>query len=266
MKRVTFEEFVERAKGIHGDKYVYCKENFVNMITPMDIFCRKHGFFKQTPSDHVQGKGQGCKSCAIEAITGKPKLTLRKKIKGVGVLDVDFSRTYDKETKKAYHVWTAILYRCYTQNRTPDYASYEGCYICEEWKLFSNFLKWFNENYVEGYAIDKDILCKGNKCYCPEYCCFVPQEINELVIKCDARRGKYPLGVEKKGNKFRARIKKNNTHVTIGYFDTPEQAFAAYKEAKEKHIQEMATQYFNESKITKKVYDALMKYEVEITD
>lgn len=46
---------------------------------------------------------------------------------------------------------------------------------------FSNFLKWFNGNYIKGYALDKDILIKGNKVYSPETCCFVPYEINTLV-------------------------------------------------------------------------------------
>ena len=267
MKRVTFEEFVERAKGIHGDKYVYYKENFVNMITPMDIFCRKHGFFKQTPSDHVQGKGQGCKSCAIEAITGKPKLTLRKKIKGVGVLDVDFSRTYDTKIKKAYLVWTAILYRCYTQNRTPDYASYEGCYICEEWKLFSNFLKWFNENYVEGYAIDKDILCKGNKCYCPECCVFVPQSINNVILTKKRSNHQLPIGVyETPNGTYSVKLRKYGKSVTVGTFNNTSEAFTAYKQAKEAYIKEVADEYYNKRLITKRVYDALYKWTVEITD
>lgn len=31
-------------------------------------------------------------------------------------------------------------------------------------------------------------------------------------------------------------------------------------------VKELAEKYFNEGKITKNVYDALMKYEVEITD
>lgn len=267
MKRVTFEEFVERAKGIHGDKYVYYKENFVNMITPMDIFCRKHGFFKKTPSDHVQGKGQGCKRCDIEARTGKPKLTLLKKIKGVGVLDVDFSRTYDKKIEKAYNVWTAILYRCYTQNRTHGYASYEGCYICEEWKLFSNFLKWFNENYIEGYAIDKDICRKGNKCYCPEYCVFVPQSVNNVILTKRRSDHKLPIGVyETPNGTYSVKLRKYGKSVTVGTFNSINEAFVAYKQAKEQYIKEVADEYYSKGLITKRVYDALYMWEIEITD
>ena len=35
---------------------------------------------------------------------------------------------------------------------------------------------------------------------------------------------------------------------------------------KEQYIKELAEKYFQEGKITKRVYDALMKYEVDITD
>jgi hypothetical protein len=44
------------------------------------------------------------------------------------------------------------------------------------------------------------------------------------------------------------------------------EAFCAYKNAKEQYIKELAEKYFQEGKITEKVYNALMMYEVEITD
>ena len=44
------------------------------------------------------------------------------------------------------------------------------------------------------------------------------------------------------------------------------EAFQAYKREKEKLIKERATQYFQEGKITQRVYQALMEYQVEITD
>lgn len=48
------------------------------------------------------------------------------------------------------------------------------------WKYLSNFKKWYDEHYVEGWHLDKDILMQGNKFYSPETCCFVPFEINVL--------------------------------------------------------------------------------------
>ena len=48
------------------------------------------------------------------------------------------------------------------------------------------------------------------------------------------------------------------------HFKTPEEAFYVYKEAKETYIKEVANRW--KDQIDPRVYEALMKYEVEITD
>ena len=50
------------------------------------------------------------------------------------------------------------------------------------------------------------------------------------------------------------------------FIEEAEEAFNVYKKAKEKHIASIAETLFKEGKITKKVYDAMMSYKVEITD
>ena len=62
-KRLTTEEFIEKAKKIHGDKYDYSKVDYIDYDTPVIIICKKHGEFLQTPDSHLQGKG--CQSCSI---------------------------------------------------------------------------------------------------------------------------------------------------------------------------------------------------------
>ena len=36
-KKITQEEFINRAKKIHGDKYDYSKANYVNLSTKIQI-------------------------------------------------------------------------------------------------------------------------------------------------------------------------------------------------------------------------------------
>ena len=50
----------------------------------------------------------------------------------------------------------------------------------------------------------------------------------------------------------------------LGAFNTPEEAFYTYKEAKEKHIKELAFKY--KDQIDPRVYNALMSWEVYIDD
>jgi ribosomal protein L36 len=57
------EKFIEKAKGIHGDKYDYSKVNYINANTKIIIICKKHGEFYKTPSKHTNSK-QGCAKCS----------------------------------------------------------------------------------------------------------------------------------------------------------------------------------------------------------
>jgi len=89
-----------------------------------------------------------------------------------------------------------------------------------------------------------------------------------MFIKRKGKRKELPIGVFKETHYpvFFAAFNKNGKLYRIGSFNNIEDASQAYKIAKEQYIKELAEKYFQEGKITKKVYDALMKYEVEITD
>lgn len=76
---------------------------------------------------------------------------------------------------KSYKVWQSMIHRCYrkkTQDRQPSYI---GCTVVKEWHSYQIFAKWFDDNYIEGMCLDKDIKQAGkkNKVYSPETCSFV---------------------------------------------------------------------------------------------
>ena len=56
---LTLEEFVKKAKKIHGDKYEYI--SYLGTKMPSPIVCKEHGIFYQCPNDHLSGKG--CPLC-----------------------------------------------------------------------------------------------------------------------------------------------------------------------------------------------------------
>ena len=101
-------------------------------------------------------------------------------------------------------------------------------------------------------------------CQSPETCAFVPQQINKLFIKSEKTRGEYPLGVHCTGKSFEARVNINGKGKHLGTFKTVEEAFQAYKNAKEAYIKEMADKW--KDKIRPETYQALINYQVEITD
>ena len=169
-----------------------------------------------------------------------------------------------------YNHWYSMLQRCHSEKYHIKQPSYIGCSVYEEWHNFQNFALWYNENYyeVDGevMALDKDILVKGNKIYSPETCIFVPQKINSLFIKCDRARGELPIGVCKHNNKYVAYCSDTNKNKHLGYFDTVEEAFNAYKTAKENLIKEVANEYYNNNLIPFELYEAMYNYEVDIDD
>ena len=167
-----------------------------------------------------------------------------------------------------------MLKRCYSGEYQKKEPTYKDCTVCKEWLNYSNFKKWYDDNYYEidgeQMALDKDILVKGNKIYSPETCVFVPQNINNLFIKSNKIRGKYPIGVtfNKNKNKYQAYcsmlINGKSQQKTLGYYNNIEEAFNAYKQFKEADIKQMAD-YYKEN-IPDKLYEAMYNYKVEITD
>jgi hypothetical protein len=197
---------------------------------------------------------------------GSVKNPYHKEIFGVGYFGYGDHISSDKgNTNKQYRTWYNLLLRCYSEKTQEKQPTYKGCSVVEEWHNFQNFAQWFENNYIDGWQLDKDILIKGNKVYSPEACCFVPQEINTLFIKNNINRGSCPIGVVKEGNKYKAYLKiGNGIQKYLGLYKTIEEAFQAYKEAKEIYIKEIANKW--KSLILDEVYQAMCAYQVEITD
>lgn len=173
--------------------------------------------------------------------------------------------------KKSYTVWVSMLGRCYNKKDKLYYRYGErGVIVSLEWHCYATFEKWYDENYYEieneEINLDKDILNKNNKEYNPNCCIFSPKTINNLFTKSNKIRGNLPIGVtyRKDINKYHSQCSTKDKRIHLGQFDTPEEAFQAYKEFKESHIKQVADEY--KSKIPQKLYDAMYAYQVEITD
>lgn len=178
-----------------------------------------------------------------------------------GSEDVDYS-------SESYLRWHDMIHRCYNAKFHMSHPEYADCTVSEEWLNYSNFKVWFDQNKIAGMKLDldKDILFKGNKEYSPATVAFVPHEINTLFLTGKRSRGDLPIGVyyDKERNKYRADMSFMGKTIKLGRFDTAEDAFARYKEYKEDFIKDMAEQYKDE--IPDKVYQAMLKWTIEITD
>ena len=206
---------------------------------------------------------------------GTLKCPYERRTYNIGYLGEGKYKTRVNNRKTEYYEeWIGMLRRCYNNNQRDrnKRPKYDGCTVCEEWHNFQNFAEWYEENYYEikgqRMELDKDILYKGNKIYSSSNCIFVPQRINSLLINCKSTRGDLPIGVTYHNNKFYVRCSildgNKRKRVSLGYYNTIEEAFQTYKNFKEKYIKEVAEEY--KDLIPNRLYRALYEYKIEIND
>ena len=176
-----------------------------------------------------------------------------------------------------YNKWMSMLKRCFDNKYKEKYPTYKDVTCCNRWLCFANFLEDFailkneyNWSKDEKLNLDKDILNKNNKIYSLENCVLVPDWINLLFIKRDANRGDCPIGVNyhKGAKKYQARCRINGKRIRLGLYNTAEQSFNAYKQAKENEIKRVADECVSKGYVTKdsRLYKAMINYQVEIAD
>ena len=72
----TTEEFIQRAKLVHQNKYDYSLTNYINVRTKVKIICKEHGVFEQMPNSHL--KGIGCSKCRDKKQSSTAEEFIRK--------------------------------------------------------------------------------------------------------------------------------------------------------------------------------------------
>ena len=102
----TIDDFIKKAKDIHGDKYDYSKSIYVNYNTKIEITCPKHGSFFQLPSNHISGK-RGCIKCRDDTHAKKHQYTLEEFIQRANKIHnnrYDYSKVDYKGSRKKVEI------------------------------------------------------------------------------------------------------------------------------------------------------------------
>ena len=201
---------------------------------------------------------------------GEVKDRYAPSVYGVGILGTKYPSKVNGTLTKESELWRGMLKRCYSDVYKKKYPTYEDCEASENFKSYEYFYEWCRKQIGfdnKNWHLDKDLLVKGNKVYSEDSCIFLPSEINLALTKNTASRGEYLIGVcwcnTKKA--FVAQVNRcNGRPERLGYFNTELEAFNAYKQAKEIYIKELANNFHHQ--IDPRAYNALMNYNVEITD
>ncbi len=181
-----------------------------------------------------------------EITKNSPKDYLQPVVYGIGFLGAKMK--LKSKNVKAYGTWTNMLKRCYCVKFHKNNQTYIGTTVCKEWHNFQNFCVWFDDNYIEGYELDKDLLQDDvdNKIYSPETCVFLPRKINSFFNnkRIDNKSGYIGVCWDKFRNKYRVTTScfETKKQIFVGRFYNIEEANKAYVEARMKQA-EFAKRY-----------------------
>lgn len=175
-KKLTTEQFIKKAREIHGDKYNYSKVNYIDAHTKVCIICPEHGEFYVTPTNHYSKSNQcGCPKCA-----GLNKSTTEEFIEKARKVHGD---KYDYSKVNYINANTKVCIVCPEHGefwQTPNkHLQKRGCAKCHEenqkfYKLLDTekFIEKSREIHGDKYDYSK-VEYKGNKIkvciVCPEH-------------------------------------------------------------------------------------------------
>ncbi len=106
--RHTTDQFIERARKIHGDRYDYSRVNYQGILSKITIVCPKHGPFLMKPARHLSGRG--CRKCAFNRIGRERRLSFWDFVERV--ISVHGPNRYEYELQDFVNMHSKIPIRC----------------------------------------------------------------------------------------------------------------------------------------------------------
>lgn len=131
------KQFIERAKLIHGDKYDYSKVNYMNAHTNVEIICKIHGSFFQSPHNHLK---KGCKLCGIKSAQ---ELRSKGNENFIKFAKITHGDKYDYSEVNYINKRTNVKIKCIKCDiifeQTPEvHLRGSGCQTCRIFKINKN--------------------------------------------------------------------------------------------------------------------------------
>ena len=162
-KKSNREEFIEKAKQVHGNKYDYSQTDYNGNHKKVKIICPIHGEFEQTPGNHLTGSG--CKECGLKTGTDKHRKKLEDFInsaKKVHGNKYDYSLVDYKTNKTKIKIICPIHGEF--EQRPQNHLWGEGCKACGYEKVARKLSGLENpDNTLEKDFIDNAKVVHNNK-------------------------------------------------------------------------------------------------------
>lgn len=179
-KKITTEDFIKKAKEIHGDKYDYSEVIYHTTHDKVKISCPQHGLFSQTPKNHL--KTNGCYQCS-----GKKKLSIGDYIKRANKIH---GNKYDYSQAIYNNSHEKIKIICpehgVFEQRADMHLQGQGCSLCKGGVRLteSEFIMKSNEMHDNKYDYSLVKYKNANtdvEIICPEHGMFKQLPYNHYV-------------------------------------------------------------------------------------
>lgn len=161
--KMTTEQFIEKAKAVHSDKYDYSKVEYKNNRTKVCIICPKHGEFWVTPNNHIT-LGRGCPKCAFERTADAHRMSKEEFLERAKAMHGDKYEYDISDFKNSQHPIKIKCKECGTIfNQAPSiHLQGCGCPICANKKIaekqkmsIEEFIKKTKEIHGDKYDYSK---------------------------------------------------------------------------------------------------------------
>ena len=148
---------------------------------------------------------------------------------------------------KMYRTWLGMLTRVYDESQRHKHPTYKDVSVHKDWLNFQTFGKWFEENYINGWDIDKDLLSGESKIYGPDTCVFIPPSLNNFMtnVKSDNTSGRVGVSWHKRDCVWQANIRIDNKLKYLGSFNDLEKASDTYKKYRKEQAKRFQLEYQN---------------------
>lgn len=175
--KLTQEEFINKVRKIHGNKYDFSKTIYKGMNNPVTFFCKKCNKYVTTLAASL-ARGCGCRECSNKENGQKSKLTKTQFIKRVKKIYKQEFKYLNLDDIKDFHSKVILEIQCPVCGKvfkhTPNnHLRKTGCPFCNDTTIsFEEFLKRAEELYGNDYEYFKDTyknFTTETKMYCKKH-------------------------------------------------------------------------------------------------
>ena len=154
--KLTREKILEQFKEVHGDAFDYTKVVYVDINTPVEVYCKKHDFtFTPTPKNHKNGSR--CKHCGRESQIQKARKEQEDFIKDAKAV---YGEKDNYDLVEYFNNKTEVIIACTLHGEfktRPDlYLQGKGCLECRRKKTKSTDKEVFLEEAIKVYGYKDD--------------------------------------------------------------------------------------------------------------